>query len=182
MNRFKELLARISGMDPALRLRWGGGIAALLLVLILFSAANQGIHRLEQKRRAREADLTEMLKLKSRYQSLATGGQSVVSRLAAVRPDDSPARIVEETGIKGKGLQVKPLKSEEVGGFTADLADVNIDGVTANEAVNLLYRIEAGSRPVVIRKALIKTRFDDPSRLDLKLTIALLKGASQGKR
>jgi general secretion pathway protein M len=54
--------------------------------------------------------------------------------------------------------------------------------VTANEAVNLLHRLEKGSKPVVINKALIKSRFDDPSKLDLTLTIALLKSAPQGRQ
>jgi general secretion pathway protein M len=34
----------------------------------------------------------------------------------------------------------------------------------------------------VIKKALLKSRYDDPARLDLTLTIALLKAAPQGHR
>ena len=71
---------------------------------------------------------------------------------------------------------------EERGGFLEDAAEVKIDGVTANEAVNLLFRLEKGPRPVVIKRALLKTRFDDPARLDLTFTIALLKALPQGQR
>jgi len=59
---------------------------------------------------------------------------------------------------------------------------VKLDGLTLNEAVNLLYRLEKGSRPVLVKKANLKTRFDDPALLDLTLTIALLKPAPKGQR
>ena len=70
-----------------------------------------------------------------------------------------------------------PLKSEDRPGFTEDAADIRIEGVTLNEAINLLYRLEKGSRPLVIKKSNVRVRFDDPSRSDLTLILALLKPA-----
>jgi general secretion pathway protein M len=99
-----------------------------------------------------------------------------------VRPDDSPAKIIEEIGIRGKGVKITPLKGEERNGFLEDAADIRIDGLTANEAINLIYRLEKGSRPLVVKKANLKVRFDDPARFDVILTVALLKPAPvQGK-
>ena len=106
--------------------------------------------------------------------------QRLANRLAATRADDSPAKIVEEIGIKGKGSQVKPVKGEELAGFVEDAADVKIDGLPSNELVNLLYRLEKGTRPVTVKKALVKQRFDDPAKVDVSLTIALIKSAAQG--
>jgi len=57
-----------------------------------------------------------------------------------------------------------------------------IEGLSANEAVNLVYRLERGARPVTVKKALIRQRFDDPAKLDLSLTIALIKPAPAGQR
>lgn len=92
-----------------------------------------------------------------------------------LRPDDTPAKLVEEIGIRGKGIKVTPLKGEERSGGIEDAADVRIDGLTANEVINLVYRLEKGSRPVTLKKANLRVRFDDPSRFDLALVIALLK-------
>jgi general secretion pathway protein M len=102
--------------------------------------------------------------------------------MAALLPDDSPARIIEETGIKGKTSQSKALKSEDRGSYIEDTAEVKLDGLTANETVNLLYKLEKGNKPVVIKKALLKTRFDDPSKIDVTMTIALLKPSPQGRK
>lgn len=180
MSRLKAMMNTFRDMDSKTLRRLGVGIAFIFLLIAAFSAADSAVDRLGRKRRAREADLAEMIKLKARYQVVSGGAQMAANRLAAVRPDDSPARVIEEIGIRGKGLQVKPLKGEEIGGFVAETAEVSIDSLTSNEAVNFLFRLEKGSRPVVIRKAAIKARFDDPAKLDLRLTIALLKTPSQG--
>jgi general secretion pathway protein M len=181
--KYLDLLREQYGnMDHRTRLRWGGGIAFVLLFLILFTTANERIAGLEKKRKAREADLVEMMTLKHRYLSAKTTSQQFAGRLASTRADDSPAKIIEESGIKGKSSRITPLKGEERGGFIEDSAEVKIEGLTTNEAVNLLYRLEKGGRPVLVKKANLKTRFDDPSRLDLTLTIALLKATPQGRR
>lgn len=169
-------------MDSRDRLRVGVGIAAILLMAIAFSAANDRIDRLGKKLASREAEIAEMMVLKQRYLESRDISQMLANRLAAVKPDDSPARIIEETGIKGKGTQIRTVKGEERGGYLEDAAEVKIDGLTANEAVNLLFKLEHGSRPVVIKRAALKTRFDDPARLDLTLTMALLRTGRQGVR
>jgi general secretion pathway protein M len=179
LNFFRERYHRLESRD---RLRVGIGIALLLFLLILFSTANARIGLLKKKLIAREADIAEMLVLKQHYLEVSSVARKLANRLAATRADDSPAKVIDEIGIKGRGSQIKPLKTEERGGFLEDAAEVKIDGVTANEAVNLLFRLEKGPRPVVIKRALLKTRFDDPARLDLTLTIALLKALPQGQR
>jgi general secretion pathway protein M len=178
----ESISATLQGLDSRTRLRLGMILAALLVVAIALSAVNSRISALEKKRSARESDLTEMMKLKLRYQEANAGSQRLANRLLAVRPDDSPAKIVEEIGIKGRNSQIKPVKGEDIPGFVEDAADVKIEGLSANEATNLLFRLEKGPRPVTIKKALIKQRFDDPAKLDLSLTIALIKPAPAGAR
>jgi general secretion pathway protein M len=181
--RYLDLLREQYGnMDRRARIRWGIGISLVLLFLILFTTANERIAALEKKRKAREADLVEMMALKHRYLSAKMTSQQFAGRLASTQADDSPAKIIEEIGIKGKLSRITPLKGEERGPFVEDAAEVKIEGLSANEAVNLLYRLEKGARPVIVKKSNLKTRFDDPSRLDLTLTIAILKAAPQGQR
>ncbi len=178
-NLLAEWYHRLTSRD---RLRLGIGIAALLFLAILLSAANDRIGRLRKKLAAREGEVAEMLLLKQRYLEANAVAQKLTNRLAATRPDDSPAKLIEEIGIKGKSSQIKPIKGEEGNGFVEDAIEAKLEGLSANEAVNLLYRLEKGTKPVVIKKALLKTRFDDPAKLDLTLTIALLKPApARGK-
>lgn len=182
MKYLDLLRENFNRMESTTRLRWGIGLACCLLMLIFLTALNTRVALLMKKRGAREADIAEMLILKQRYLEANAGAQKLANRMAATRPDDSPAKIIDEIGIKGKGSQFKQVKGETRGGYTEDAAEARIDGLSGNEAVNLIFRLEKGSKPVIIKKALIKTRFDDPAKLDLTLTLALLKPAPQGQK
>jgi general secretion pathway protein M len=177
MSLLTESLDRWRGLDSRTRLRAGYGLIALLAISLLLSALADRTADLERRRKIREAVLKEMMSLKVTYRTAKQASDMLAGRMASVRPDDSPAKIIEEIGIKGKGLKIAPAKGEERGGIIEDAADVRIDGLTLNEAVNLVYRLEKGSRPVVVKKANLRIRFDDPSRCDLALTVALLKPA-----
>jgi len=166
-----------NGLDSRSRLWCGYLLIALLAVALGWSALSAQTADLERKRTAREAVLKELLPLKVAYQSARSSSDMLTGRMAALRPDDSPAKIIDEIGIRGKGVKILPLKGEERPGIIEDAADVRIDGLTANEAINLLYRLEKGNRPLAVKKANLRVRFDDPSRFDLAVTVALLKPA-----
>lgn len=181
MTALDRIRDAYGAMDSRTRLRWGYALMALLALAVAFSAIHDRIALLEKKRIRREADLVEMMGLRLQLREARAVSQRLANRLAATRPDDTPARIVEEIGIKGKSTRITPVKGEERAGFMEDAAEVKIEGLTANEAVNLLHRLEKGPRPVLVKKALLRTRFDDPARLDLTLTVALLRQAPGGR-
>jgi general secretion pathway protein M len=162
-------------LDSRRRLWCGYGLIALLTVSLGWSALAARTSALERKRAAREAVLKELLPLKAAYRSAKLISDQQTGKLATLRPDDSLARVIEEIGIRGKGVKIAPLKGEERNGVIEDAADVRIEGLSANEVINLIYRLEKGSRPISVKKANLRVRFDDPSRFDLAMSIALLK-------
>ena len=177
-----SLRDRWQELAPADRLKIGYALIVVLVLAIAYSALLGLTAKTERRLTGREAALTELIQLRQRYREASTGAQKLTNRLAAVAADDSPAKLLEEIGIKGKNSQIKPLKGEDRAGYQEDAAEIRIEGVTANEAVNLLYRLEKGAKPVVVRKANLKTRYDDPARLDLVLNVALLKPSAQVKK
>lgn len=165
-------------LDARSRL-WGGyALIALLAAAVGWSALSAKVEALEKKRSARETVLKELLPLKMAYLEARQSSEQLNGRMSSLRPDDSPAKIIEDIGIKGKSVKIVPVKGEDRAGFTEDAADIRIDGLTLNEAVNLLYRLEKGSRPLVVKKCNLRTRFDDPSRCDLSMILALLRPAT----
>lgn len=164
-------------LEPRYRLWCGYAVILLLGLALAWSALATKVNELENKRKAREAVLKELMPLKVAYQTAKSYADQSAGRMAALRPDDTPAKIVEEIGIKGKGLKVAPAKGDERPGFVEDAAEIKIDGLTSNELLNVLYRVELGSRPLIVKKGTIRGRFDDPSKLDLTLTVALIKPA-----
>jgi len=163
------------GLDSRKRLLCGYALIVLLAVAVGGSILSAEVEALEKKRSARETVLKDLLLLKVTYLSARQSSDKLSVRMASLRPDDSPAKIIEEIGIKGKSLKIVPLKGEERRGFIEDAADIRIEALTVNEAINLVYRLEKGSRPIVIKRSNLRVRFDDPSRCDLTLVLALLK-------
>lgn len=175
MRLLEDALEFWRRLDHRTRLRAGYAVIGLLILALGYSTLAARTAALERKRKAREAVLKELLPLKLSYLAAKGASDALKGRLALVRPDDSPARIVEELGIRGKGLKILPARGEERSGILEDAAEVRVEGLTANEAINLIYRLEKGSRPVLLKKANLRVRFDDPSRLDLSMVVALLK-------
>jgi general secretion pathway protein M len=182
MSTLATLRAKFAELDQRTRLRAGIVLAVLLALTILYSAANDQLNRLQRQRASREQALAEMMTLRQRFQEATAGAQRLTNRLSATKADDSPAKLFEEIGIKGKSNQIRPMKGEDRPGAVEDAAEIKVEGLTANEVANFLHRLEKGSRPVVIKKLLIKARFEDPARLDVTLTVALLKPAAPGQR
>jgi general secretion pathway protein M len=164
-------------LDGRTRLWIGYALIGLLAAAVGWSALSVKVQSLEKKRSAREKVLKELLPLKAAYLSARQSSDQLNARINVLRPDDSPAKIIDDIGIKGKSVKIVPLKGEERSGFIEDAADIRIEGLTLNEAVNLLYRLENGNSPLVIKKSNVRIRFDDPSRCDLTMIIALLKRA-----
>ena len=162
-------------LDRRSRLLLGYALIILLIGAVGWSALHSRVAALEKKQTARESVRKELLPLKVAYLTARQSADMLTGRMASLRPDDSPAKLVEETGIKGKSVKITPVKGEEKNGFIEDGADIRIDSLTMNEAVNLIYRLEKGNRPLVIKKSNIRIRFDDQSRCDLNLVLALLR-------
>jgi general secretion pathway protein M len=157
------------------RLWCGYALICLLAVVTGWLALAAKTTELERKRTARESVLKELLPLKVTYRSAKLTADQLAGRMATLRSDDTPAKVIEEIGIRGKGVKITPLKGEVRGGAIEDAADVRIEGLTANEMVNLIYRLEKGSRPMTVKKVNLRVRFDDPARFDCAMTIVLLK-------
>lgn len=182
MKLLEQIRIIWNDLDRQTRLRAGYVLIALLAAGVAWSALAGKVAGVEQKLKAREAVLKELLPFKVSYRAAKQSSDLLTGRMAMLRPDDSPARIIEEIGIRGKGVKISPLKGEERSGLIEDAADVRVDGLTFNEAVNLIYRLEKGSRPLLIKKSSLRVRFDDPSRCDLTMILALLKPAASRPR
>lgn len=179
MSRLRNGYRCFLGLDPKMRLSLLVGFALFIALLLVYTLVCERLKTMERRRAMCETEAGEMLSLKRRYlEATAEAGRSS-NLLAAVRPGDTPAGLVEEIGIKGGGVQIKPIRQDDKAGFAEESAEVRIDRLTVNELLNLLYRLEYGERPVTVRRALIKGRFDDPSRVDASLVVALQKSAAQ---
>ena len=177
MMLFEALCDKWRAIDSQMRLWLGYALIGLLVAVLGWSVLAAKVVELEKKRMARESVVRELLPLKAAYLKARQSSDQLAARMVTLRPDDTPAKIMEEIGIKGRGVKISPLKGDERGGIIEDAADVRVEGLTLSEAINLFYRLEKGGRPLVMKKCNIRIRFDDPARCDAAMILALFKPA-----
>lgn len=84
--------------------------------------------------------------------------------------DDLSSSVDLKRKVKG----VKSIGSREITGGTEESAEVQIEKVTMNELVNLLFRIEDAPMMLSIKRAVVKKTFEDPELFNVTLTLSLL--------
>lgn len=176
MSRLESLKDWYRELDDDLRRLLLLAIAGFVLLIVAYLAVQQHLARLERRTLAREAALTELMSLKARHQEAQGDANRLRNRLALVGAEDSPATLIEQTGIVAKAsIQSRALPRQERDGLIEEAAELTIAGLSANELVNLLYQLEQHPKPVLVKRLSIRPRFNEPARLDLTMTAALYR-------
>jgi type II secretory pathway component PulM len=158
-----------------------GGIAAAAILILAFVVV-PGISRIKSQARAvaaAEADLSEVRKARPEIDRIQreTAAKAGIVRAAANVKDAPLSRItsaLQEAGIPQAALNIKSGGARDGERFREESFDVRIENLTYLEAVNTLQRLSAGSLPVTIRSATLKSRYDDPRYLDVTLRVGFL--------
>jgi type II secretory pathway component PulM len=158
-----------------------GGAAAAVLLLLTFVLI-PGFSRIRSQARAvaaAEADLAEVRKARPEIERIKseTGAKAAIVRAAANVKDAPLTRItsaLQEAGIPQAALNIKSGGARDGDLFREESFDVRIENLTYLEAVKMLQRLSAGSLPVAIRSASLKSRYDDPRYLDVTLRVGFL--------
>ena len=158
-----------------------GGAAAAILLLIIFVVI-PGVSRIRAQARAvaaAEADLSELRKARPEIERIQreTAAKAGIVRSAANVKDSPLTRItsaLQEAGIPQAALNIKSggVRSGEL--FREESFDVRIENLTYLEAVKTLQRLSAGTLPVAVRSASLKSRYDDARYLDVTLRVGYL--------
>ena len=158
-----------------------GGAAAAVLLLLTFVLI-PGFSRIKSQARAAdaaEADLAEVRKARPEIERIQreTAVKAGIVRAAANVKDAPLTRItaaLQEAGIPQAALNIKSGGARDGERFREESFDVRIENLTYLEAVKTLQRLSAGSLPVTIRSASLKSRYDDPRYLDVTLRVGFL--------
>ena len=158
-----------------------GGAAAAVILLLVFLVI-PGISRIKSQGRAvaaAESDLAEVRKARPEIERIQseTGAKAGIVRAAANVKDAPLSRItsaLQEAGIPQAALNIKSGGARDGELFREEAFDVRIENLTYLEAVKTLQRLSAGTLPVAIRSATLKSRYDDARYLDVTLRVGYL--------
>jgi len=158
-----------------------GGAAAAAILLLTFVVL-PGFSRVKSNARATaaaEADLAEVrgarpelerIQRESRQragvvQSSANSKESPVSRLSSV---------LQDGGVPQSAFSVKSGGAKDGEFFREESFEVRMENLTYLEAVRVIQRLSDPSFPIVVRSALLKSRYEDSRYLDVTLRVGFL--------
>jgi general secretion pathway protein M len=150
-------------------------IALLVIVCAILFEVSLSLKRERDTLRSRQK---EMLALSNEYAGLKTAVDAVEGKRSLTKVEGIVQAVDEVFKSMGLGQKVKSVKStgtREKKFASEEEAEVSVEKVTMNEMVNILYRIENAPMILTVRKTSMKTSFDNPSLLNVTMTVGLIK-------
>ncbi len=155
-----------------------GGISFVIVFLLSGNIVLKKYRGLEKSILAKKKEMLIFVRLKGEYLREKDKFDYVERRALSPRGMESPITILEgigiRTGIKEKIIMLKPLEEKVEKGYLERGVNVKIDGMSINQLINFLYKIENNKALLLIKGFSMKSRFDNPNLLDVDINVALI--------
>lgn len=142
--------------------------AALAASIVFYHAAGTKTESMERALSESAALQSELSGLAARMAEIERKGKLTGAKAVNEAMDD----VLRPLGLSGKVSRIERLESQAK---NEEKAEAQIKGLTMNEAVNMLYRLERAPMLLIVRKAEFKASFSSAETLDATLTISLVK-------
>ena len=124
---------------------------------------------------AKERELEEVLALQRRYQSLQqTARRTQVKHAPEVSPFTFLEHVTSQTLGREKVSAINPTQHETQAGLKRETIEVQLQGVSLRQLVELLHKINTASVTLQTTRLSIKKRYKDPYSFDVFLTALAL--------
>lgn len=163
-------------MRPGINSRlWIAVIVVSLVLGILLVNMSLSLKKERTELRSRQKEISllkgEFERLKGAVDS-AEGKKSLIKVEGIVQAVDE---VFRSLGLSRNVRSVKPLGVREKKYGVEEEAEVQVEKVNMNEMTNIFYKMENSPMVLSIKKTTIKTSFDNPSLLNLTITVDLVK-------
>ncbi|MBI5746867.1 MAG: hypothetical protein HZA13_07680 [Nitrospirae bacterium] len=175
-----DLIERLSRRE---KIFLAGGAAFFVLLLLYglslgYSYLTDRIDVKERLIQQKERDLKEIVTIKDDYIQLRDRVKEIDTKLRE-RKEFSLLSFLEglanskdiRTNIAYMKPQTLPLSDE----YRESIAEVKIDNILLNQAIEVISAIENSPNLIRIKRLSMKTRFSDPSHMDVILLVATIE-------
>ncbi|MFO0753331.1 MAG: hypothetical protein U0411_08415 [Thermodesulfovibrionales bacterium] len=153
----------------------GAGVGIVLLLCLfllnLSLAAKRELHSLRERRKELAVVGEEVKQLRERL--VRVEGKATVAQVKGIL--QAVDEVFLPLGLKQRIKSVKQTGAREIKEMVEEEAEIQVEKLDTNEMVNLFHRIENAPLLLSLRKVSVKTSFDAATRLDITLTLALMR-------
>jgi len=169
------LAARLSPRERWFAVVAGVVLAGILLILFVITPLVDMRGRLQARVATKERELTEVANLASTYEQLRRELERVgPANVSTLSPFAFLEGLTTSTLGREKLAAINPIGQEERGGGTQETIELKLNGVSLQELVDLLYKIDVSGTAMRCTTLAIKKRYRDPYTYDVTLTAIAL--------
>jgi general secretion pathway protein M len=170
-----RLAARLSPRERWFVVVAGIVLAGILLLLLVIAPLVDMRSRLQARVATKERELTEVANLASTYEQLRRELERVgPANVSTLSPFAFLEGLTTSTLGREKLAAINPIGHEERGGGTQETIELKLNGVSLQELVDLLYKIDVSGTAMRCTTLAIKKRYRDPYTYDVTLTAIAL--------
>lgn len=158
------------------------GTLQIFIILFLFIAAIVLFLFERSEERERESFIGRFRE----FNSLAEEYRMIKADVADVADDatvellPSIKGLIDSIGLNGKVKSLKMIGSREFKEIVEEMVEAEIERLTVNELINLLYGIESHTAHLSIKDIRMKKDFENPERINLNIKVSFYKKAAKG--
>jgi general secretion pathway protein M len=161
----------------------GGAVGAILLIgfytLIWQPLADSQV-AIAKRIQLKEHELVEMQQMRETYLDLLNQFELRQKIIERADPKFSLFPHIETTvsqvlGGREKIASMNPQNKDLSGAYREDSVELKLNGVTLQQLVDLMYRIEKGAQPLRLTRLSVKKRAREPQTFDVTATVSMLK-------
>lgn len=150
-------------------------------VILFIAVTYHVVGKAEKGVRAKKTEALAFSSKKEEYLKERKAIEPFIRKILLPPYSGSLSSIIEEMargiGIKDNIISIKPMEEEKEKGYIKNGIDVKIEGITLNQMVNLLYKIENFRNLILIKSFIMKSRFENPDILDITMhSVLITKG------
>ena len=168
-------LSKIAGMArfKPLHVKWLSAVIALLVFMGITLAVNRSSRR---KLKSVQNEAASFESVRAEYMKARANLEPYERKLLAPVASASEAvqEAASEAGIKKNLSALKPFAEPASKGFRKSGVEVKIEGITLNELLNLIYRMENHANLLLVKDFALKTRFGSAGLNDVTLQVVLV--------
>ena len=169
------LAARLSPRERWFAVVAGVVLAGILLILFVITPLVDMRGRLQARVATKERELTEVANLASTYEQLRQELERVgPTNASTLSPFAFLEGLTTSTLGREKLAAINPIGQEERGDRTQETIELKLNGVSLQELVDLLYKIDVSGTAMRCTTLAIKKRYKDPYTFDVTLTAIAL--------
>lgn len=170
---------KLAKREKYLSILIGCAVSAFLLFEILLFPFFDKRERIKRGIRIREKGTEEMVVLSSKYRNSEKGAKAIGRLLDKRRKGFTLFSFLEKeagtAGVKDRIKYMKPSVAESAGRYKESMVEMKLEGITLNQLVGYLHRIESPENVIRIKRMSIKQNSKEKGYLDAIVQVLTLQ-------